>query len=405
MIQKAGAQGRRLFVSVTTVKMVVLELQNTNMKQTVLVMCGGQSMEHEVSIITGMQVFRELQSSQFEPLFIYLDKQNNLFWLRDYRIKQDFYRADRVPITLVRERSQPFLRTLSWFPKRVSVAAAYLAFHGGPGECGQVQGLLETIGLPHTSSATEASAIAMNKVLTKEVLSQAGVSVLPWQSVRRQPFVIDPSSVTKQCVAKLGLPAIVKPAHLGSSIGIEIVANEVALEKALHVATRIDEEVLVEPALTDFVEYNVSVRERGGKLECSPIEEPVRQTEILTFEDKYAGGAKKSGGGMESLDRHLPADISETLAEQIKAEAKKVYRAARQRGLVRIDFMYSGEQLYCTEINPIPGSMAFYLWEAAGEQFSQQVQASLEETLRSASATKVLPEYQTDIVKKFIAAS
>jgi D-alanine-D-alanine ligase len=205
----------------------------------------------------------------------------------------------------------------------------------------------------------------------------------------------------------LPLPLIIKPVHLGSSIGITIVTTELELEQQLALAARTDSEILLEPALRDFTEFNVSVRSNQGRVECSPIEEPKREGEVLSFDDKYANGGKKGGGtgdggGMELLDRTVPADISADLAAEIVNLATKVYRACRLEGLLRIDFMYSAGELYCTEINPIPGSLSFYLWEPAGETFEQQITQAVEDAADRHSKKIRIEPYQTDIVEKFI---
>lgn len=374
-------------------------------KQTVVVMCGGASMEHEVSIITGLQVFEQLCDPAFEKYFVFVDRENNLFWLKNLKTKKDFFSSKRIPITITRLAGKPVMQTLSGWQRRIPLGVAYTAFHGGSGESGPVQGLLAMAGLAKTSASVEGSVIAMNKVLTKEVLAHAQVPQLPWERVNAAAFTSDPKSVLTRVTSRFTFPVIVKPAHLGSSIGIKIANTDVELEKALFTATQIDTEVLIEPALINFTEYNIALRQRSNVLELSPIEEPVREDSILSFADKYDNGAKKSGGGgMELLDRSLPADISEVLANQIKEYATAAYRAARLSGTLRIDFMYADEQLYCTEINPIPGSMAFYLWEANGEQFFDQITGDLTEAMQAAAVAKPLPSYDTDIVEKFIAA-
>jgi D-alanine-D-alanine ligase len=247
----------------------------------------------------------------------------------------------------------------------------------------------------------------MNKAVTKEVLAHHGVPVLDWVSVKSQAFKRDKSGTVATVLARLALPLIIKPAHLGSSIGIVIVNTAVELEQQLSVATRLDSEVVVEPALTDFTEYNVSVRSTADGLECSPIEEPKRDGPVLSFTDKYANGSKKSGGkrsggGMDLLDRTVPADISAELAAIIIEHATTAYNACRLEGMLRIDFMYSGNHIYCTELNPIPGSLAFYLWEAAGYSFQEQITHDLENAQYRHEQNVAVEPYQTDIVKSFL---
>ncbi len=377
--------------------------------QHILIMCGGASYEHEVSIITGLQIAENIDTSLYTYSFIYFDQTDQVWWLPNFTNRKDFLASKRLLITFGKDNHGAFFQTTGWFGKKIYFEAGFLGFHGGSGESGPVQGLLELLNVPFTSASQEGAVIAMNKSLTKEVLRDHGVSVLPSMTIFSAEYQQSPSEVIAEVQQKLTLPIIIKPAHLGSSIGISIAKTNVDLEKYLDVATRIDTEVLVEPALQDFVEYNVSVRPGVDGLEYSPIEEPVRADEILSFDDKYANGSKKTGsksskngGGMELLDRKLPAAISQTLERLILTTAAEVYRAARLSGLVRIDFMYHNDTLYCTEINPIPGSVSFYLWEAAGEQFSEQITKALQSAQKSHAAKIKVEPYHSDIIEKFI---
>ncbi|MFT5037290.1 MAG: D-alanine-D-alanine ligase [Candidatus Azotimanducaceae bacterium] len=373
----------------------------------IAVLCGGSSYEHEVSIITGMQVVQNLDPKRYSYSFIYFDKNNQPFLLKDYKTKKDFHRVKHVPVDFVHRDGIGCISLPTRFNKKIQIDLCYLAFHGGSGESGPVQGMLEVLGFPFTSPSQEGSVIVMNKSITKEVLEAHNVPVLPSMSVFASSFSEKKTEILAQIVDTYTLPVIIKPVHLGSSIGISIAHTEIELEKYLNVAVRLDTEILVEQALTDFREFNVSVRSAGDAIECSPIEEPTRDDEFLSFDDKYANGSKKSGGktgrgGMELLDRTLPAAIPDTLADKIRTYAKLAYSATRLSGLVRIDFMFVVEKLYCTEINPIPGSMSFYLWEANGEQFREQITQSIEDSLeRFAQQIEIVP-FETDIVQKFV---
>lgn len=372
------------------------------MKQHIAILCGGSSYEHEVSIISGIQIAENIDTQRFSFSFIYFDKNNQAFLIKNFKNKRSFKSGKRVLVDIVGRNGKAYLKQQSLLGRTIQIDACYLAFHGGSGESGQIQGLLETIGVPFTSSSMEGSAIAMNKAITKEVLTHSGIPMLPWVNVMSCRFREDASKLIAEIEDTLSYPLIIKPAHLGSSIGIQIVHNKTELEKSLMVATRLDTEVLVETALTDFTEYNISVRSNENILECSPIEEPLRKDAFLSFDDKYANGSKKSGGGMESLDRKLPAAISQELADTIMQHAKNAYRSARLSGVVRIDFMYAEGRLVLSEINPIPGSLSFYLWEASGEQFSEQITKSIEDAfVRFSRAVSVQP-YATDIVDAYI---
>jgi len=376
-------------------------------KTNIAILCGGATYEHEVSIISGIQIAQNIDRKRYKPYFLYFDKNNQIFLIKEFsNNKQDFLRNKRIPVDLVARAGKLGIKPQSRFGTELVVDVAYLAFHGGTGESGPVQGLLELYDVPFTGSGQEGVVIAMNKAITKEVLSRAGVPVLPWISVTSSTCVQDTVGTQKMILETLPLPLIIKPVHLGSSIGIAIVRTEIELEQQLALAARTDSEILLEPALRDFTEYNVSIRSNQGQVECSPIEEPKRKGEVLSFDDKYANGSKKAGGeggGMGLLDRTVPADISKELATEILNLAGKIYKSCRLEGMLRIDFMFSEEKLYCTEINPIPGSASFYLWEPAGYTFQEQITHDLEDAVwRQAQKIRIEP-YLTDIVEKFIA--
>jgi D-alanine-D-alanine ligase len=374
-------------------------------KKKVAILCGGATYEHEVSIISGIQIAQHIDRTKYQPIFLYFDKNNQIFLIKDFSTnKQDFLGNKRILVDLVAREGKLGIKPQSRFGTELTADIAYLAFHGGTGESGPAQGLLELFNVPFTGPGQEGAVLTMNKAVTKEVLMQANIPVLPWVSVKSSDYELDKAGTQKKILEILSLPLIIKPVHLGSSIGIVIVTTELELEQQLALAARTDSEILLEPALRDFTEFNVSVRSNQGRVECSPIEEPKREGEVLSFDDKYANGGKKgAGGGMELLDRTVPADISAELAAEIINLATKVYQACRLAGLLRIDFMYSAGELYCTEVNPIPGSLSFYLWEPAGETFEQQITQALEDAADRHSKQILVEPYQTDIVEKFIA--
>jgi len=376
-------------------------------KSNVAIMCGGSTYEHEVSIISGIQIAQNIDRTKYEPFFVYFDKNNDIFLIEGLKTPRDFKQNKRVPVDLVERNGKLVIRPHKLFKKALAVDICFMAFHGGTGESGPIQGMLELFNVPYTGATQEGAVITMNKSLTKEVLIHSDVPVLPCVTVFSDEFQADKTGTVDNILQKLALPLICKPVHLGSSIGIKIVHTKIELEQQLSIATRTDSEVLLEPAIDEFTEYNISVRSSANGLAFSPIEEPVREGKVLSFDDKYANGGKKgggkgSGGGMELLDRTVPAKISNELAAEIREQAKRSYRACRLSGMLRIDFMYSDGKLYCTEINPIPGSLAFYLWEAGGEPFQEQITQGIEDALqRHADKIHVVP-YETDIVDKFI---
>lgn len=374
--------------------------------KNILVLFGGQSAEHEVSIITGIQVLEQIDRKIYSPQAIYVTKKGILKYLPNLKSKKDFKPEKGLPIILGRDEKGPFYKVDALFGKKTRIDAAYLAFHGGGGEGGALQGFMESLGIPYTSPNTESSVISMNKVLAKEVFDKQGIDNVPWVRF----FSIDIAENVNSCVdtatKKLSLPIIIKPAHLGSSIGISIARTKIELKKCLLAASQFDSEVLVEKLISGYKEYNCAVRLVDGKVKTSEIEKPTSQDEILSFADKYIRGGSKKQSGMASLARDLPAKISKKLKSEIEELSKKAFIACRCKGMVRIDFMVTKSgKIYLTEINAIPGSMAFYLWEASGVSFTKQITDLIEQSINDfASQQSFTLDYESDIVNKFISS-
>jgi D-alanine-D-alanine ligase len=375
----------------------------------ILILFGGVSAEHEVSVITGLQVVESVDRTQYEPYTIYITKKGEMLYLRGLENRGGFFTVPRKPVTFGRDTRGGYAQISGGALSRsekIYPYAAYMAFHGGTGESGPMQGLLEAAGIPFTSSGQESSVVTMNKQLTRWAAEAAGIPVAPGMSVFAAEIQKDVAAVAAAIAAKLSLPVIIKPVHLGSSIGLNIARTDVELQKFLLEAAFIDNEILIEKYLTLAAEYNCSVRAVNGTIETSEIERPVSKDEILSFADKYQRGAKKTGGGadgMASLNRELPAKIDEALQHAIQMAARKIFVACACKGMVRIDFMLTADkELYLTEVNPIPGSMAFYLWEASGIPFKQQISDLLEQSVRDeAQAAATHLDYETDIIEKF----
>lgn len=366
----------------------------------IIVLFGGVSAEHEVSVISGLQVVENIDRSLYIPYAIKLTKDGLFEYFNGLNDKKDYAKIKPQLVIFGRDTKGSFFQVQGLLKEKTYIDAAYLAFHGGNGESGQVQGYLETLGVPYTSPGVESSAVSMNKEMTKELLSAHNIHTVDGQSISDEAIKSDVDKVIKNL--KIKLPIIIKPAHLGSSIGINIAKNKVELKKYLLEASHVDSEILVERLVSNFEEFNISVRKIGKDIETSEIEKPLSTDEILSFADKYERGGKKTGG-MASLSRELPANINKTLASRLNEMAIQVFRIMRAKGVVRIDFMVTAKDIYVTEVNPIPGSMSFYLWEASGISFKQQISDLIEQGIldHNKLVSKRLT-YKSDIVEKFI---
>lgn len=359
------------------------------------VVFGGESPEHEVSVISSLQAIEQLDRERYRAVPVYIAKSGQWFSGDELLEIERYVDLD----ALIRDASPVHLEHAegrgAWLvedhggflskPRRTRLDVALLGLHGGPGENGAVQGLCEAFGLPYTGSATFGSAIGMDKIITKMICRQQGIPVVDWSWFREIDWVGNEEAWLDRIEAEIGYPGVVKPARLGSSIGISFSNDRKSLDRGIEEAFRYDDKVLVEQAVSKLREINCSVLGDPASAEASVLEEPVRSEgeELLSFADKYerGGGEKGKGGapakgeraaGMASLDRIIPAPLSDERTAEIRDLGVRIFRLFECAGVARIDFMIDEEtdQVYFNEINTIPGSFSFYLWEPAGVPFS-----------------------------------
>ena len=346
------------------------------MKTRVAMMFGGKSVEHEVSVITGIQAYLSMDTDKYDAVPVYLTKNNEMYIGEDigkiesYRnIPELLKRSTRV--ILVNEDGGIFLQP---YPKKlfgakpVQIDIAFPCVHGTNVEDGGFQGYLKTVGIPFVGCDVTASAVGMDKFIMKAILRESNVPLLPAKlytlsDYARMEYLLDTVENT------FGYPVIVKPVNLGSSVGISVAKDREELTRSVDDAFRYATKILVEHAITNLREINCAVLGDENDAEASEIEEPMHSKEILSYEDKYVSNAKGSGQkGMASVARKIPAEVSPEMREKIRSIAVKSFKALGCNGVARIDFMIDEDngELYFNEINTIPGSLAFYLWEPIG---------------------------------------
>ena len=357
------------------------------MKKQVGVIFGSRSCEREVSIISAVQLMRHADQEKYDIIPVYIDESGNWYTgdaLKDIGSFKPF-NPDKKGITKVfpdlSSGSGALLthtRGIGLFSKdRIEIAARIdvyiIVMHGLHGEDGTIQGLLELANVPYTSTGVAGSALGMDKIMMKQFFRGADLPVLPGIGVTRTRYLSEPKSVFEEVEKELGYPVFVKPANLGSSIGVSRADDRESLEDSLELAFEYDRRVLIEAGLDKPIELNCSVLGYDEEIEASPIEMPINQDEFLDFKDKYlaSGGSK----GMASLHRVLPAPIEDELRDEIQEMSRKIFRMLDCKGVVRIDYMFdkNAGKLYITEINTIPGSLAFYLWENAGVAYTRLI--------------------------------
>ena len=361
------------------------------MKTNVAVFYGCRTVEHEVSIISAVQAMRAINRDKYDITPVYVNKEGEmytgdcLFTIEEYRNLPELFKKCKK-VYFMRENGNVVMKNVEQklFSKNTGtvIDVAFPIVHGTNCEDGTIQGYLEYLNLPYVGCDIISSAVGMDKAVFKDVLKNAGLPVLDCITFRAREYVAEKQAICDKIKAEIGFPLIVKPVNLGSSVGITKVNTENELDDALMLAISFADKVLVEKAITSLREINCSVLGNPDECEASVCEEPFMNDEILSYEDKYLNNAKKGGSskGMASLSRKIPADLSPEKSEEIRDLACKIFKAIGASGVVRIDFMIdtATNTVYANEINTIPGSLAFYLWEATGVKYCDLIDRLIE---------------------------
>lgn len=346
----------------------------------VAVLFGGDSVEHEVSIISAVQAMNQFNTEKYNVIPVYLAKDNimysslSMFKIDSFKDIPALLKASRA-VRLYNDGTGVYMKSdkkndfSGKKPLKLDVALPVV--HGTNCEDGTLQGYLETLKIPYAGCDVLASAVGMDKAVFKSVLKTAGVPVLDCLRFSSREFVEYEANILNKIDATIGFPLIVKPVNLGSSVGISKVNAREELKAALDLAFAYSEYILVERAVKNLREINCSVLGDGMECEASACEEPVMTDEILSYGDKYLSSG--SSKGMTSLKRKLPADLPSDMTETIREYACRTFKAINGHGVARIDFLMDDQskEVFVNEINTIPGSLAFYLWEATGVKYPE----------------------------------
>ena len=347
------------------------------MKLRVAMLFGGKSVEHEVSVISGIQAIMNMDTEKYEVIPVYMTK-NNEMYIGEKIGKIESYKdidsliSNSQRVIMIKEDGK--IRLVSYPLKKfgkntmIDIDVAFPVVHGTNVEDGALQGYLKTVGIPFVGCDVTASAVGMDKYIMKMILKEAGVPVLDAQIFTLSDYA-EMESMMDKIESRFGYPVIIKPVNLGSSVGISVAKNRVELSNSIDDAYRYATKILVEHAITNLREINCSVLGDENEAEASECEEPLHTKDILSYEDKYVSNAKGGNAkGMASVSRKIPADLSPEKREEVRQMAVRSFQALGCNGVARIDFMIDEENgsLYFNEINTIPGSLAFYLWEPLG---------------------------------------
>lgn len=377
------------------------------MKKSVGIIIGGKTVEHEVSIITGLQVLDNIDKEKYEPRIIYIKKDgkwyigNSLHDINNFKTKK-FEDAHEVlpgfkngklilyPHPDIKQR---------FFGKKYDtyeIEIVFPAVHGTNVEDGALHGIFQMNEVPCAFGSVLSSAVGMDKVIMKKVFESNNLPIVDYIWFYRSEFEDNKEKILAD-IDKIGYPLIVKPANLGSSVGINKAKNLDELTFSIQVAMSYDRKVIVEKCVENVREINCAVMGYENNLTASLCEEPVGWKEFLTYEDKYVNKKKDAS---ESKHR-IPADIDKEVENAIKNYAKEAFKAIDCCGDARIDFLYDGNNIYVNEINTIPGSIAFYLWEGMGISFTDLVSKILDlAELQQEQRKGNIVSYDIDLLNK-----
>lgn len=351
------------------------------MKIKLALMFGGKSVEHEISIISALQAAGSIDREKYEVIPVYIAKTGEMFCgenIGDIEAYKDIKKllSESYPVTMARVGDRVEIIRLDHraFKKPFVdyVDVAFPIVHGTNVEDGTIAGYLNMLGLPYVGCDVLSSALGMDKYAMKVIFKDGGIPVLDGRVYYGEKFNSDSDIVIMDIEKTFDYPVIVKPVNLGSSVGISKADSREKLIDALSEAFKYSERVLVERAITNLTEINCSVLGYGSKAEASVCERPINADDILSYSDKYLGGSKSSKG-MASTKRVIPADISSEKTKYIQELAVKAFGILGCCGVARIDFMIDNDsgKIYLNEINTIPGSLSFYLWEPKGVKYKE----------------------------------
>lgn len=355
------------------------------MKTKVGVFFGGRSVEHEISVISALQAINAFDADKYSVIPIYITKQGKwttgeaLLDIKNYKdlknleskVEEVYMRPVYGDYNLYRVNLKGGL----FSKKDPVVSELHIAFpilHGSHGEDGMFQGVLETIGIPFVGCDTLSSANGMDKITMKMILRESGIPVVDFVWFNDRDWLASREVIDKRIEEELGYPVIVKPANLGSSVGISKAADRKSLDAAIETAIKFSSRIIVEHMVVDMMEINCSVLGDSDHRESSVCEEPIKHKDFLTYEEKYGSGSK---AGMQASQKKIPAELPAETTAKIQQLASDTFKVLACNGVSRIDFMIDKEtdEVYVNEINTIPGSLSFYLWEESGISFKDLI--------------------------------
>ena len=379
------------------------------MKLNIGVLFGGNSVEHEVSVISASQAIAAIDKERYHVIPLYLTKDHRLFSgdalldVKNFKNMNSLLnKCKQVSIVKLQQRFyiQPIKGTIFTKPHEVDIIIPVV--HGTHCEDGSIQGYLETIGIPYSGSDVISAGLGQDKVYMKMVFEHHNIPMVPWMYFNSNEYHNDSQKVLSRIQNSVGLPCVVKPARLGSSVGISLVKTIESLEDAIIDAMNYDTKIVIEKAVTDLREVNCSVLGDEISVEASVLEEVMKYDAILSYKDKYQSNSKSKG--IASTSRICPAELDLTYTNKVQDLAKEVFTVLGCSGVTRIDFLIDSKtmELYVNEINTIPGSLSFYLWDKSGYNFTDLMDKLIEQSIeRQRRREKMVFSFDTNLLDQY----
>lgn len=391
------------------------------MKIRIGVIFGGESVEHEVSIISAVQAMNKMDGEKYDIVPIYITKDREWYTgeaLKDIETFQDMDLIKRYckNVVLYAKNGKFVLENKKGlFRKIVSeIDMAFPIVHGTNVEDGVLQGYLQSIGIPFVGVDVYAAVVGQDKIFMKQIFEQEKIPVSPYTWFYDVDYEEDPEAVIDK-VEKLKYPVIIKPCTLGSSVGISVAHDREELVKGLENAITYDNRIVVEKVVENLMEVNISVLGNYENQQVSAIEEVTPKNDFLTYTDKYIGNGKSKGKlqgakikgaskGMASASRVVPAKIEDSLRNQVEEIAVKAFKSLKSSGVVRIDFLIDKDKkkVYINEVNNIPGSLSFYLWSPIGKDYPELLDDMINIGIKDyKKRTEKVHSFESNILKGF----
>lgn len=368
------------------------------MKIKIGVFFGGSSVEHDISIITAVQAMEHINKDKYEVIPVYIDKERNFYTghiLKDFETYKDFKSCRKYlkKVTLVKDGDEfALVAYKSLFKSTVAtIDVAFPIVHGKGVEDGSLAGYFDSVGIPYVGPKVLGAALGQDKVIQKEVMKAEGVNVVDYIWFYDDEYLTDEETILNK-IKKLGYPVIVKPARLGSSIGISFVNSADKIAEAIDDAISYDEKIIVEKAVENLLEVDCAVLGNHSYMETSLIGEMITSNDFLTFEDKYLGEGggkkgptKKLSGSVQTAGFKIPAKLDKDVENEVIDQSKKAFRALELSGVTRFDFLINKKtkEVFVNEPNTIPGCLAFFFFTPMDKSYEQLLDDMITATIKS----------------------